>query len=223
MKGYHILIVEDDVMIGDLLRKILQREGYNVSWKTDSTEVLAIIYKMDLVIMDVMLPGEEGYQMTKKIKQLGLQIPIIFLSARNDMDSKLQGLTIGEDYMVKPFDPRELLLRIQKMLDHQYGTFKQIKHLYIDAEHQKVFNTSLHHEVVFTAIERKIFFYLYENRDNILTKEHFFEYLWQFEDRNPNILNVHIKKIRTKTNDTTGEILQNIYGEGYRLNTFMKT
>ncbi|MCY9196166.1 response regulator transcription factor [Bacillus atrophaeus] len=222
MKGYHILIVEDDVTIGDLLQKILQREGYQVIWKTDGTEVPAVIHQADLVIMDVMLPGEDGYQITKKIKDLGLNIPIIFLSARNDMDSKLQGLTIGEDYMIKPFDPRELLLRMKKMLDHQYGTFTQIKHLSIDPEHKKVFNTSLHHEVVFTAIERKIFFYLYENRDRILTKEHFFEYLWQLEERNPNIVNVHIKKIRTKIDDQTGEMIENIYGEGYRLNTFVK-
>ncbi|ATX83387.1 MULTISPECIES: two-component system response regulator YbdJ [Bacillus amyloliquefaciens group] len=222
MKGYHILIVEDDVMIGDLLQKILQREGYHVMWKTDGADVLSVIQKADLVIMDVMLPGEDGYQMSAKIKKLGLRIPVIFLSARNDMDSKLQGLQIGEDYMVKPFDPRELLLRMQNMLEHHYGTFTQIKHLYIDAETKKVFNESLHDEVLFTAIERKIFFYLYENRDSTLTKDHFFEYLWQLEDRNPNIVNVHIKKIRTKINDQAGEIIENIYGEGYRLNTVVK-
>ncbi|MEC1420645.1 two-component system response regulator YbdJ [Bacillus subtilis] len=222
MKGYHILIVEDDVMIGDLLQKILQREGYRVIWKTDGADVLSVIQKVDLVIMDVMLPGEDGYQMSAKIKELGLGIPVIFLSARNDMDSKLQGLQIGEDYMVKPFDPRELLLRMRNMLEHHYGTFTQIKHLYIDAETKKVFNESLHDEVLFTAIERKIFFYLYENRDSILTKEHFFEYLWQLEDRNPNIVNVHIKKIRAKINDQAGEMIENIYGEGYRLNTVVK-
>lgn len=222
MKSYHILIVEDDVMIGDLLQKILQREGYHVIWKTDGADVLSVIQKVDLVIMDVMLPGEDGYQLSAKIKKLGLRIPVIFLSARNDMDSKLQGLQIGEDYMVKPFDPRELLLRMKNMLEHHYGTFTQIKHLYIDAETKKVFNESLHDEVLFTAIERKIFFYLYENRDSTLTKEHFFEYLWQLEDRNPNIVNVHIKKIRAKINDQAGEMIENIYGEGYRLNTVVK-
>lgn len=222
MKGYNILLIEDDLMIGDLLQKILQREDYQVCWLTDGKELLTLIPQMDLVIMDVMLPGEDGYQLTKKIKQLGLNIPIIFLSARNDMDSKLQGLTIGEDYMTKPFDPRELLLRMQKMLEHHYGTFSQIKHLYIDAEHKKVFNHSLHDEIALTAIERKIFFYLYDNRDRVLTKDHFFDYLWPLEDRNHNIVNVHIKKIRTKINDTSCDILQNIYGEGYRLNTYRK-
>lgn len=222
MKAYNILIVEDDPMIGEMLQKILQREGYTVWWKQEGSCVLELIQQIDLVIMDVMLPNEDGYQISKKIKNLGLNIPIIFLSARNDIDSKLQGLEIGEDYMVKPFDPRELLLRIQKKLDGQYGQFTHIKHLFIDAEGMKVFNGSLHNEVIFTASERKIFFYLYENRDRILTKDHFFEYLWQLEDRNPNILNVHIKKIRTKIEDLQGEIIQNIYGEGYRLNTYWK-
>lgn len=222
MKGYNILIVEDDSIIGEMLQKILQREGYTVWWKQEGSSVLELIQQIDLVIMDVMLPNEDGYQISKKIKNLGLNIPIIFLSARNDIDSKLQGLEIGEDYMVKPFDPRELLLRIQKKLDGQYGQFTHIKHLFIDAEGMKVFNGSLHNEVIFTASERKIFFYLYENRDRILTKDHFFEYLWQLEDRNPNILNVHIKKIRTKIEDLQGEIIQNIYGEGYRLNTYWK-
>lgn len=222
MKEYNILIVEDDLMIGHLLQKILRREEYNVCWKTDSKEVLDVIHKIDLVIMDVMLPGEDGYQITKKIKNLGLNIPIIFLSARQDIDSKLQGLTVGEDYMTKPFDPRELLLRMHKMLGNQYGTFTQIKHLYIDAELTRVFNKNLTNEVSFTSIERKIFFYLYDNRDRILTKEHFFNYLWPLDDRNQNIINVHMKKIRTKINDINGEIIQNIYGEGYRLNTYIK-
>lgn len=82
-------------------------------WEKEGRKVLGVIHEIDLVIMDVMLPGEDGYQITKN-KNLGLNIPIIFLSARNDMDSKLKGLTIGEEYMIKPFDPRELLLRIQK-------------------------------------------------------------------------------------------------------------
>ncbi|TKI37005.1 response regulator, partial [Bacillus mycoides] len=86
MKEYNILIVEDDLMIGDLLQKILQREKYKVYWEKEGKNVLDVIHEIDLVIMDVMLPGEDGYQITKKIKNLGLNIPIIFLSARNDID-----------------------------------------------------------------------------------------------------------------------------------------
>lgn len=222
MKGYRILIVEDDLVIGDLLQKILLREGYDVYWKRDGREISVLINDIDLAIMDVMLPKEDGFQITRKIKKLGLNVPTIFLSARKDIDSRLQGLTIGEDYLVKPYDPRELLLRIQKLLNYNYGHYTQIKHLYIYPDRRQVFKDSLHSEVEFTPIERKIFFYLYENCNKILTKDHFFEYLWQLEDRNPNVINVHIKKIRDKINDSNGEIIQNVYGEGYRLNTHIK-
>jgi two-component system, OmpR family, response regulator len=222
MNGWRILIVEDDQMIGGLLQKILEQEGYHVCWQTDGSEIWNDLYQIDLIIMDIMLPGEDGYQLIQKVKRLGFTIPAIFLSARQDIDSKLQGLTLGEDYLVKPFDPRELLLRIRKMLNHTYGLFTQINHLFIDAERKKVFEHSFHHEVMFTAIERKLFFYLYANKDRILTKDHFFEYLWPLEDRNHNILNVHIKKVRSKINDPQGNIIQNIYGEGYRLNTQAK-
>jgi len=222
MKGFTILIVEDDQMIGHLLQKIIQREGYEVVWKTSGKDIVHIIHQIDLVIMDIMLPGEDGYQLTTFIKGLGLPIPIIFLSARNDIESKLEGLTVGEDYMTKPFEPRELLLRMQKMLKQHYGSLIQIQHLLISTEQRKVFKHNIHEEIVLTAIERKIFFYLFDNRDRVLSKDHFFDYLWPLEDRNHNIINVHIKKIRTKMDDPTGTILQNIYGEGYRLNTYIR-
>jgi len=222
MKGFTILIVEDDQMIGHLLQKIIQREGYDVVWKTNGKDIKSIIHQIDLVIMDIMLPGEDGYQLTTFIKGLGLPIPIIFLSARNDIESKLEGLTVGEDYMTKPFEPRELLLRMQKMLKQHYGSLIQIQHLLISTEQRKVFKHNIHEEIVLTAIERKIFFYLFDNRDKVLSKDHFFDYLWPLEDRNHNIINVHIKKIRTKMDDPTGTILQNIYGEGYRLNTYIR-
>ncbi|MGE7110105.1 response regulator transcription factor [Lysinibacillus sp. NPDC047702] len=222
MKGFTILIVEDDQMIGHLLQKIIQREGYDVVWKTNGKDIKSIIHQIDLVIMDIMLPGEDGYQLTTFIKGLGLPIPIIFLSARNDIESKLEGLTVGEDYMTKPFEPRELLLRMQKMLKQHYGPLTQIQHLLINTEQRKVFKHNVQEEIVLTAIERKIFFYLFDNRDRVLTKDHFFDYLWPLEDRNHNIINVHIKKIRTKMDDPAGTILQNIYGEGYRLNTYIR-
>ncbi|MEI5909094.1 response regulator transcription factor [Bacillus spongiae] len=195
MREFNILMVEDDTVIGELLKVILEKEGYNVLWRENGKQVLEDISKMDLVIMDVMIPGEDGYQITKKIKNLGLNIPVIFLSALNDMESKLHGLLIGEDYVTKPYDPRELLLRINKQLENTYGTFLKIKHLQIEANTKRLFNTGLQHEVLLTAIERKIFFYLYENRDRIVTKEHFINYLWPLEDRNRNLINVHIKKI----------------------------
>ena len=114
MKGFRILIIEDDHMIGDLLQKIVQREGYEAIWKTDGKDIMALIQQVDLVIMDIIFARRGWLSIEQNIKRLGLNIPIIFLSARNDIESKLEGLMVGEDYLTKPFDPRELLLRMQK-------------------------------------------------------------------------------------------------------------
>lgn len=219
---FTILIVEDDKMIGSLLKNILQKEGYKVIWIENGSSLYTVIKQVDIVIMDIMLPGEDGYQISMRVNQLGLNIPIIFLTARNDIDSKLKGLEIGEDYMVKPFDPRELLLRIKNKLIASYGVSKQIQHLSIDATRMYVVNNQNNKEVEFTAIERKIFFYLFKNANHILSKEQFMEYLWQLEDRNPNLINVYIKKVRNKIGDADGLIIQNVYGEGYRMNTRVK-
>ncbi|MER2171230.1 MAG: response regulator transcription factor [Psychrobacillus psychrodurans] len=219
---FTILLVEDDKMIGSLLENILQKEGYKVIWLENGATLYTVIKQVDIVIMDIMLPGEDGYQISMRINQLGLNAPVIFLSARSDIDSKLRGLEIGEDYMVKPFDPRELLIRIKNKLVAFYGIHKQIQHLSIDVTHMRVVNNQYNKEVEFTAIEKKIFFYLYENANFILSKEQFMEYLWQLEDRNPNLINVYIKKIRNKINNIDGVIIQNVYGEGYRMNTHIK-
>ena len=219
---FTILIIEDDKLIGSLLKIILQKEGYEVIWIENGASLYTVIKQVDIVIMDIMLPGEDGYQISMRVNQLGLNIPIIFLTARNDIDSKLKGLEIGEDYMVKPFDPRELLIRIKNKLIASYGVYKQIQHLSIDATRMRVVNNLNIKEVDFTAIERKIFFYLYKNADHILSKDQFMEYLWQLEDRNPNLINVYIKKVRNKIGDTEGLIIQNVYGEGYRMNTHVK-
>lgn len=219
---FTILLVEDDKMIGSLLENILQKEGYKVIWLENGASLYTVIKQVDIVIMDIMLPGEDGYQISMRINQLGHNIPIIFLTARSDIDSKLRGLEIGEDYMVKPFDPRELLIRIKNKLIASYGIHKQIQHLSIDVTHMRVVNNQNNKEVEFTAFEKKIFFYLYENTDFILSKEQFIDYLWQLEDRNPNLINVYIKKVRNKIADTDGVIIQNVYGEGYRMNTRVK-
>ncbi|MFJ7755869.1 response regulator transcription factor [Peribacillus muralis] len=219
---FTILVVEDDKMIGSLLENILQKESYKVIWIENGASLYSVIKQVDFVIMDIMLPGEDGFQISVRINRLGLNIPIIFLTARSDIDSKLKGLEIGEDYMVKPFDPRELLIRIKNKLVASYGIYKQIQHLSIDDTHMRVVNSQNNKEVEFTAIEKKIFFYLYKNADFILSKEQFIEYLWQLEDRNPNLINVYIKKVRNKIDDADGVIIQNVYGEGYRMNTHVK-
>lgn len=219
MNGFSILLIEDDQYIGSMLQEILEGEGYHVLWLTDGQRALNEVKYCDLIIIDIMLPGENGYEISEKLKENGYSLPIFFLTARSDIDSKLKGLSLGDDYLVKPFDPRELLARIHLILKNKYGLFTQIRDIYIDAVHYKVFKRNIHTEVKLTTTERKLFFYLYENQNRTLTREQINNYLWPLDYAKNSVLNVYIKSIREKLSDKNNELIQTIHGEGYRLNT----
>ncbi|WP_428909559.1 response regulator transcription factor [Niallia sp. Krafla_26] len=219
MNGFTILLIEDDQPIGSMLQEILEGEGYHVLWLTDGQRVLEEIKYCDLLIIDIMLPGENGYEISEKLKENGYSLPILFLTARSDIESKLKGLSLGEDYLVKPFDPRELLARIHLILKNKYGLFTQIRNIFVDGVHYKVFKRNIHSEIKLTATERKLFFYLYENQNRTLTREQIYDYLWPLEYSKNSVLNVHIKSIREKISDEDNNIIQTVHGEGYRFNT----
>lgn len=120
----------------------------------------------------------------------------------------MQGLSLGEDYLVKPFDPRELLARMKLMINNKYGVFTQIKGVLIDAIAKRVYKKDIHSVIPLTVTERKLFFYLYENKNRILTREQFFVYLWPMQDVKNSVLNVHIKKLREKIGDHNYEVIK---------------
>ncbi|MRX73079.1 response regulator [Bacillus lacus] len=215
-------MIEDDEMIGSFLKKILEKEGFQVHWAKSAEHGISVLKRADIGIIDVMLPGEDGFSLIRRMKEGGYNIPVIFLTALDGIDDKLAGLSAGDDYVCKPFDPRELAARMRNLLAQTYGTYTDIGGVFINAETSRVFAGKPSTEVKLTAIERKIFFYLYHNKNHILSKEQFLTYLWHLEDRNDNLLNVHIKKIRAKLGDQQGRLIENIYGEGYRLNTYSK-
>lgn len=219
MNGFTILIVEDDPSIGSILQTILQEEGYQARWVKDGRRLLEDVKGADLLILDIMLPGENGYELSKKLQSYYVSLPTIFLTARSDMDSKLKGLSLGEDYLVKPFDPRELLARMKLLINNKYGVFAKVKDLFIDSLAKRIYKKDIHSEIQLTVTERKLFFYLYENKNRILTREQFFVYLWPMQDVKNSVLNVHVKKLRDKLGDDSSTIIETIHGEGYRLNT----
>ena len=115
----HILIVDDDDRIRNLLKDYLTENKYIISTAEDSVEAkekLKII-KFDIIILDVMMPGQNGYELTKEIKK-GSKVPIILLTAKGEVENRIKGLELGaDDYLGKPFEPKELLLRIKNILD----------------------------------------------------------------------------------------------------------
>src|SRR5712691_4768973 len=114
----HLLVVDDDRRIRDLLSRYLAREGYRVTTAGNAAEARAKLdgLSFDLLVLDVMMPGESGFELARSI-QAGSSVPILMLTARDEKESRIEGLEIGaDDYVAKPFEPRELSLRINNIL-----------------------------------------------------------------------------------------------------------
>ena len=120
----HLLVVDDDRRIRDLLSRYLQREGYRVTTAQNATDARAKLdgLSFDLLVLDVMMPGETGFEFAKTLRKTS-QVPILMLTARAEKESRIAGLEIGaDDYVAKPFEPRELVLRIRNLLQRRPAT-----------------------------------------------------------------------------------------------------
>src|SRR5258708_15600102 len=132
----HILIVDDDPRITDLLRRVLAYEGYSVTTATTGQEALnrMLEHPPDLIILDIMLPGLNGLEVTQRLREAGDSIPILMLTARDTVADRVQGLETGaDDYLVKPFAPEELVARVKALLRRSQEERHEVLH-YVDVE-----------------------------------------------------------------------------------------
>ena len=116
----HILVVDDDNRIRDLLKEYLNENKYTVSTSenAENAKIKLLYFKFDLIILDVMMPGQNGYELTKEIKRK-TKVPIILLTAKGEVENRIKGLELGaDDYLGKPFEPKELLLRIKNIINN---------------------------------------------------------------------------------------------------------
>lgn len=221
MKGYNILIVEDDSMIASSLKRLLESRGARVETNSTGENVIEQLHDIHLILMDIMLPFDNGIAITQAVRE-HYHIPIIFLSARNDIESKLDGLQNGEDYLTKPFHPLELIARIEKVLSNTYTEeIEKYYDFHIDKKHKQLMDND-HIEIELSKTERKLFFYLYENTNVVLEKDKIMQFMWPNGDAFDNSLNVYIKKLRTKLNDVDNSMINTVYGIGYRMNSYEK-
>ena len=129
---FHILIVDDDNRIRDLLKEYLGENKYMVSTSEDAenAKIKLSQFKFDLIVLDVMMPGQSGYDLTKEIKK-NVDIPIILLTAKSEVENRIKGLELGaDDYISKPFEPKELLLRIKNIINKSNKIDFERKYLY---------------------------------------------------------------------------------------------
>ena len=213
-----ILIVEDEEAIANLIRMNLIRYGYTCEICSDGLMACDLLEKdvaWDLILLDIMLPGADGFEVMEFIKPL--HIPVIFLTAKSGMDDKLKGLTSGaDDYIVKPFEIVELLARINIVLKRYHKTdellvFSDIK---VNSENRTVHK--LNTLIDLTPREFDLFLLLIRNKNITLFRETIYEKVWgKPYEGDTRTLDLHIRRIRQKLD--LGDSLKTIYGIGYRL------
>ena len=215
-----ILIIEDNKEICDILTGFLRREGYTVSVANSGEKALALFekYGAKLLLLDLMLPGMDGFSVCSEIRRIA-NTPIIFISARSDRESKLNSLVLGaDDFIEKPIDIDILLAKIN-------GIFKRriagdvIKDGDIEVNRDTLKLTANGKQYDLTVKEMELLFLLMDNKGVTLKKEYLFNTVWGFDsDSEPQTLTVHIKWLREKIEpDSKNPIhIKTVWGVGYR-------
>ena len=223
-----ILIVEDEVAIADLEKDYLELSGFEVEIENDGTKGLerALHEEFDLFILDLMLPGVDGFEICKKIRETK-NTPILMVSAKKDDIDKIRGLGLGaDDYVTKPFSPSELVARVKAHLaryerligsNMPQNDIIEIRGIKIDKTARRVWVNG--EEKQFTTKEFDLLTFLAENPNNVFTKEELFRKIWDMESIGDiATVTVHIKKIREKIEMNTNkpQYIETIWGVGYR-------
>lgn len=223
-----ILIIEDEEAIADLEKDYLELSGFEVKIRNRGDEGLqmAMAEEFDLIVLDLMLPGMDGFEICKKIRE-EKNIPIIMVSAKKDDIDKIRGLGLGaDDYMTKPFSPSELVARVKAHLaryDRLTGSAVEankvieIRGLKIDTTARRVWING--EEKTFTTKEFDLLTFLASHPNHVYTKEELFREIWDMESIGDiATVTVHIKKIREKVEmDTSNpQYIETIWGVGYR-------
>lgn len=212
-----ILIVEDEKAISDLIRLNLSKAGYGCTCAYDGLEAANILEErsFDLIILDIMLPHIDGYELMGYIRTL--EIPAIFLTAKASLEDRMKGLTSGaEDYMVKPFEIVELLARVNIVLRRYHKAEQRLTFgdIVVDTENQKVLKAGK--EVVLTPKELELLIFLMRNQGITLFRERIYEEIWGTEySVDSRTLDLHIQRLRKKLN--LKDAIKTVFKSGYRL------
>ena len=220
----NILIIEDEYSLADAVAETLKSENFNVCIKTNGEdgEDEALTENYDLILLDVMLPGKNGFDILKYLRQEKIKTPVIMLTAKSEMDDKLNGLEHGaDDYITKPFAMRELMARIKAVLKRtnniedtnclEYGD------LVLDLKNAKL--KCKDNEIQISGKELELLEQLWLNKNQILSKESLIERIWGYEsDAEYNSVEVYITFIRRKLKLIESKVnIKAVRGIGYKL------
>lgn len=226
LKNYRVLIVEDERRIARFLQMELEHEGMNTAIEDNGRRAYERIVQenYDLVLLDVMLPDMDGFTICRKVRELS-QVPIIMLTAKDDIDDKVQGLDIGaDDYITKPFATPELLARMRVVLRRQESQREakgaqeeilSVKNLIMYPAHHEVQVDGA--PVELTKKEYDLLEYLLRNKRNVLTRDQILSNVWDYDYMgDTNVVDVYIRYLRQKLDDRFQEkYIHTIRGVGY--------
>ncbi|MCH6267397.1 response regulator transcription factor [Neobacillus citreus] len=219
----NILIVDDDINILKLLNIHLTEQGYTVFQAKNGMEALEMLKKdaCDLAVVDVMMPFMDGYELTKEIRR-DYDIPVILLTAKNQIEDKELGFKAGtDDYLVKPFEPRELTYRIKALLrryDHQIDdSILRVGSTTINKKSYEV--QSGNRTLLLPLKEFELLYYLASNPKQVFSRENLIEQIWGLDyEGDARTVDVHIKRLRERFSKLTNDFqIKTIRGIGYLL------
>ncbi|WP_409343545.1 response regulator transcription factor [Paenibacillus sp. MBLB4367] len=219
----HVLYIEDDREIGTWVNDFLLERGYDVNWLTSGEKAMAHMDGCDLVVLDVMLPGLDGFSVGQRLKKEFPQTPILMLSARTSIEDKLQGLYFADDYVTKPFHPDELAARVEVLLrrfEKLSPALIALHHLRVYPEENRIVDSRTEEEIVLTGKQFHIFSFMLRHPNQIMTKEQIYEAVWgEPYLEGDKTLMVHIRHLREKLERDPGnpEVVETIRGIGYRV------
>lgn len=198
-----LLIIEDEQDLNNALCKHLKKNGYGVDSCFNGMEALEYIQvtNYDAIILDIMMPIMDGYEFLRTIRQKQDRTPVLFLTARDNLQDKVFGLDSGaDDYLIKPFEFEELLARIRVMTRRVYGHICneiRVENLILDLAKKQVMRSGI--EINLTSKEYEILEYLLKNMDHIVSRQQIQDHVWDFDyDGVSNLIDVMIKNIRKK-------------------------
>lgn len=220
-----ILVVDDEESLTDLVTSALRFAGYSVRTASDGFEALSSVRTdmPDLVVLDVNMPGMDGFDVCRRMRRDGIQIPVIFLTARDDIDDLRAGFRQGgDDYLTKPFSLEELGLRIEALLRRRGGQTESrrivVGDLVVDDDAHQVFVEDT--QVALSPTEYRLLRFLLLNRGRVMSKPQILDHVWEYDfGGNHGIVETYVSYLRKKLGDPKGSLIQTVRGVGYVIRT----
>lgn len=218
-----LLVVDDDAHIRELVKVFLQNEGLEVIEAIDGVDALSKLdtEKVDMVVMDIMMPNMDGWALCEEIRSFNTDLPILMLTAKGETSQKIKGFHLGtDDYLVKPFEPAELIVRVKSILKRYRISLSQV----VEAGHVKLnrhtHEVGMNGETILLRLkEFELLFTLASYVGKTFSREQLIEEIWGYDyEGDERTVDVHIKRIRERfPQETSGFVIRTIRGLGYRL------